>query len=86
VAKAPISNSLGLKKLTGGGGGGGGTTAFSSGPANVAVARESVKITAKTIIFFMCRIPLSLLSSTLVTAAQIAKQSKTAEMQSTGPA
>jgi hypothetical protein len=64
---------LGLKKLGQGGGGGGVTGAFgSSGPANVAVAFDKVKITAKTIIFFTCRIPLCFLSSTLVAAAQIA--------------
>ena len=55
VPNAPISKSLGLKNDSGAGGGGGVTTAFegTSGPANAFIVCDIVKITAKTINFFI---------------------------------
>ena len=57
VAKAPISNSFGLKNETGGGGGGA-TTSFeeTSGPPNADIVCDIAKVTAKTIEFFICRL------------------------------
>ena len=53
VAKAPISNSFGLKNETGGGGGGATTCLGSSGPANTDIVCDIAKVTAKTINFFI---------------------------------
>jgi hypothetical protein len=54
VAKAPISNSFGLKNETGGGGGGATTSLEeTSGPPNADIVCDIAKVTAKAIDFFI---------------------------------